>query len=235
MKLLFFSLACACAAQVASAAESLATPGRLLLSEDFRTERTYTKEFAPLAPGWRVRAWHAEWVRTDEGLQSKWTSGHMPVLALEGEAQDVVIELEFRFQAEAGKKAVCRVSALNPKLAPRGYTVSAWANVDSRERPLGLSLEDDEWKPAKGFTTHARADLALEPGRWHHLRLEVVGEWAQVSCNGVVIAAQHAKFALPKTLFAIGTGLSPHEIRRVRIYEAIRNPAWKADATPPVN
>jgi hypothetical protein len=224
MKRLLISLALVLSALHAAQAKPLATRGRLLLSEDFLGERTYTKEFSPLAPGWRVRAWHADWIPGKEGLQSKWTSGHMPVLALEGNAGDVVIELEFRFRKEAGKKAVCRLSALNPSLAPRGYTVSAWANVDSRERPLGLSLEDDEWKPAKGFTTHARADLALEPDCWYTLCLEVIGDKAQVSCNGVVISAQHSKFSLPKTLFTIGTGLSPHEIRRVRIYEASLSP-----------
>jgi len=79
----------------------------------------------------------------------------MPVFALEGVFKDFVVEFEFRFHKVPGQKVVCRVSALNPQLDPRAYAVSAWANLDSVERPLGLVLERDVWKPGT-ITTVAR-------------------------------------------------------------------------------
>lgn len=213
----------------APAPAQLATKGKLILAEDFSVPAVYTKEFQPAQPGWRARAMHQEWARTPAGgIASKWTSGHMPVLALEGTFTDFVVELEFRYEKIAGQKAVCRISALNPTLDPRAYAVSAWANADSTERPLGVVLERDVWKPGT-ITTVAREPAAFETGRWYAMRLEVVGDRALVSCNGVTITGQHEKFALPKTILAIGAGNCPHEIRGLRVYEATRNPAW----TPP--
>jgi hypothetical protein len=190
---------------------------------------TYNKESQPAQPGWRARTMHQEWARTPEGgIASKWTSGHMPVLALEGSFQDFIAEFEFRYQKIDGQKAVCRVSALNPTLDPRAYAVSAWANADSAERPLGVVLERDVWKPGT-ITTVAREPATFVSGKWYAMRLEVVGDRALASCNGVTVSGQHEKFALPKTILAIGTGHCPHEIRSLRVYEATRNPAW----TPP--
>ncbi len=211
----------------------LARQGRLLFAEDFRTPAVYTKEFQPAQPGWRVRAWHQDWVRTPEGyLASKWTTGHMPVIAFEGELTDFVVELEFRFTKIAGQKAVCRVSALNPALDPRAYAVSVWANADSAERPLGLVLERDVWKPGT-ITTVARESAEFASGTWYTLRLEVVGDRAWATCNGRTVQGRHEKFALPKTVLAIGTGHCPHEIRGLRVYAATANPAFVPPAANP--
>lgn len=120
----------------APAHAQLAVKGRLLLEENFTVPATYTKESQPALPGWRARIMQQEWARTPEGgIASKWTSGHMPVLALEGSFQDFIVEFGFRYQKIDGQKAVCRVSALNPTLDPRAYAVSAWANADSTEQP----------------------------------------------------------------------------------------------------
>lgn len=196
-------------------------PGRLLLADDFDQPRTYTKEFQPVGNGWRVRAWQADWEGSADGLRSRWTEGHMPVLAYEGSFGDVTIELEFRYRREAGRKALCRVSAMNPALHPRAYCVSVWANHDSGERALGMVLEHDAWKP--GFiTTVDRKAAAFAPDTWHALRLTVVGEEATATGGGVTVTGRYPQFALPKTVLAIGTGVSPHEIRRLRVYEAKR-------------
>jgi len=64
------------------------------------------------------------------------------------------------------------------------------------------------------------------------MRLEVVGDKALVFCNGVTISGRHEKFALPKTVLAIGAGNSPHEIRGLRLYEATRNAAWPTSDSP---
>lgn len=201
-----------------------AEKGKLLLDEDFRQPAAYTREFQPGKPGWRVRAWHADWRATPDGVQSLWTSGHMPVLAFEGEFRDVIIELEFRFKAEPGKKSVCRISATNPELNPRAYSVSSWVNVSSKERDLGVVLEHDEWKPGV-ITTVGNAKAEFAPDQWHTMRLEVVGDHASVTAGGVTVSGSHEKFGLPKTLIVIGTGYSPHEIRRLKVFEAASQPA----------
>lgn len=201
----------------------LAAKGRLLLEDNFKQPAVYTGEFQPVTAGWRVRAWHGEWKASPEGIVSTWVAGHMPVLAYEGSFQDVIIELEFRFRREAGKKAVCRISATNPELNPRAYSVSGWANADSKERATGVTLEHDEWKPGV-ITTVANSPAHFEPDQWYSMRLDVIGNQASVSAGGVTVAGSHDKFGLPKTLIAIATGHSPHEIRRLRVYEAAPTP-----------
>lgn len=223
-RLFFIALLVMAAAPVSA---QLAVKGELLLAENFRVPATYTKEFQPAQPGWRARAWHQQWARTPDGaIASTWTTGHMPVLALEGRFTDFVVELEVRFQKVEGQKVVCRVSALNPELDPRAYAVSAWANADSAERPLGLVLERDVWKPGT-ITTVDRQPAEYVSDTWYKMRLEVVGAEALAVCNGVTVYGRHEKFALPKTILAIGTGNSPHQIRGLRVYAATRNPTWK--------
>jgi hypothetical protein len=68
---------------------------------------------------------------------------------------------------------------------------------------------------------------AFEPDTWYTLRLEVIGNTAQATCNGVTVYGAHEKFGLPKTSISLGTGLSVHDLRNFRVYEARPNPAWK--------
>ena len=37
---------------------------------------------------------HGQWTRSAEGVQSTWETGHSPVLVLEGEFGDVIIEVD---------------------------------------------------------------------------------------------------------------------------------------------
>lgn len=205
----------------------LAVKGRLILEETFTVPSNYTKEYQPAQPGWRAKAWQQMWAHSGPNMiTSTWTSGHMPVFALEGKLTDFVVELEFRYHKVVGQKAVCRISALNPETDPRAYAVSAWANADSAERPLGIVLERDVWKPGT-ITTVAHEPSSFVSDTWYAMRLEVVGDQALVSCNGVMLWGQNEKFATPKTVLAIGAGNCPHDIRGLRVYEATRDPTWK--------
>ena len=205
----------------------LAVKGRLILEEPFTIPAAYTKEYQSAQPGWRAKAWQQMWTHSGPGtITSKWTSGHMPVFALEGTLKDFVVELEFRYHKVDGQKALCRISALNPQTDPRAYAVSVWANADSSERPLGVVLERDVWKPGT-ITTVAREPSTFVSDTWYAVRLEVVGEQALFRCNGVTLFGQNEKFAMPKTVLAIGTGDCPHDVRGLRVYEATLDPTWK--------
>lgn len=215
------------------AAEShgqMAVKGRLLLADDFKTPAEYIIEkWQPLRDGWRMRAWHGSWRRTSEGIESGWETGHNPNLAYEGSFTNAVIELEFRFHKEPGKTAYIQINATNLQLDPNAYSVSAWANVDAPQRPVGLLLEHQGWA-SQGFTIVANQTAAIEPDKWYSMRLEMIDDYALISCNGVTIVGRHDKFGLPKTLLAIGVGYCPHELRNLRVYEATANPAWTKPA-----
>jgi hypothetical protein len=217
-----FALAClatAPAAPTAWAVASLAEKGELLLEEDFRRYANYTSEWLPLASGWRVRVAHGTWTRTDEGVQSEETPKHQPVLVLEGSFQDVIVEVDFRYRVEPGKWAACRISAANHELHPRAYAASVWANIDYKSRAVGLVIEHDQWS---GHVTQVgRTMTEPAPEAWHQLRFEILGDRALASCDGVVAQGHHPRFALPKTSLWLATGLSRHELRRLRIYRAV--------------
>lgn len=213
----------------------MAVKGKLLLEENFQRFEHYAKEARPAAEGWTVRANHAEWQRSAAGVQSIWQIGHMPVLTYEGSFGDAVIEVDFKFHAEPGKWAACRISATNPKLNPRAYAASVWAraSLDNSGRPLGLVLEHDEWKP--GVITRVDTRPAtFESDQWYTLRMELIGDHVLATCNGVSVYGSHEKFGLqPKTSISLGVGTCPHELRNFRVYAATPNPAWKAPVTAP--
>lgn len=214
-----------CAAVSASA--QLARKGALLLEEDFRQYETYTKERLDAAPGWKVRVAHGLWKRTAEGVESTETPGHQPVLVFEGVFGDCVIELDFRYRRGApGQWAACRVSPTNTELHPRAYAASVWANQDYKSRAVGLVLEHDKWS---GHVTQvARQMTEFSPDTWYSLRLEIVGDRVWTTCNGVTVTGRWPSFGLIKNSLWLATGLSPHEVRRLRVYAATPNPEWVA-------
>jgi hypothetical protein len=213
-------------AAAGAARAQLGLKGELLLEEDFRQYETYTKERLPLKNGWQVRVAHGIWTRTADGVQSIETPNHQPVLVLEGSFGDVIVELEFRYRAEPGKWGACRISAANHTLHPRAYAASLWANVDYKSRAVGLVLEHDQWSGS--VTQVARKMTEFAPDTWHTLRLEIVGNRALAAGNGVTTSGEHEKFGLPKTSLWLATGLSTHELRRLRVYAARPNPDWPA-------
>ena len=208
---------------------SMAIKGKLLFADDFKTPVEYTKEYQPVNEGWSVKAGHAKWEKSGKNLQSVWETGHMPVLVYSGSFRDAVIEIDFRFHQEEGKWAACRISAANPDLNPRAYAASVWANSDSKSRALGMVLEHDEWKPGV-ITTVDSLMASFEPNKWYTLRLELIGNNAEATCNGVTVFGTHELFGIPKTSISLGVGTCKHELRNFRVYEARLNPAWKRPA-----
>ena len=209
----------------------MAIKGKLLLAEDFQSRAEYSKERQPVKEGWQVRVAHAKWERSPDGVRSIWEKGHMPVLVFDGTFSNAVIEVDFRYQAETNRWGGCRVSAMNPELNPRAYTVSVWANSDGsghdRGRPQGVLLEHDEWSTGPEMVAHQPGFFA--PNTWYTLRLECIGTNALAVCNGVSTYGSHEKFGLAKKSLYLGVGTSPHELRNLRVYEAQPDPAW----TPP--
>jgi hypothetical protein len=207
----------------ATARAQIAEKGELILQEDFRRHAAFTKDPRPVVEGWQARVAHGIWQRTDAGVQSTWEKGHSPVLVYEGTFGDVVIEVDFRYRAEPGKWAACRVSATNPQLYPRAYAASVWANVDFKSRGRGFLLENDVWSGHITRVSYKKAQF--QPDTWYTLRFELVGNTASAECNGVRITGAHEKFGIPKSSLWLATGMSPHELRQLRVYAARPRPA----------
>jgi len=208
-----------------SARAQMALKGELLLEENFRHHAEFTKEKVPLKDGWTARVAHGTWKRSAEGVEVTWGSGHQPVLVLEGAFGDAIIELEFRYRAEPDKWAACRISPTNQVLNPRAYAASLWANIDYKSRAVGLVLEHDEWSPSTLIQVNRKL-TEFKSDTWHALRMELVGDKVLASGGGVTVYGTYDKFGLPKTSLWLATGLSTHELRRLRIYAARPDPSW---------
>jgi hypothetical protein len=221
----------------ADAHAQLALKGKLLFKDDFKTPAEYTPQPQRVADGWTVKIAHSNWKKTRDGVQSVWRGGHMPVLEFDCERpfSNVVIEVEFRFHRDAGTNganngAACRISPTNFKLNPFAYAASVWANQDSKDRQPGMVLEHDEWR-RNGITTVAHKPLTLKPDKWYRVRMELIGNTVLASCNGVTVYGTFELFGLPKTSVPLGSGYCVHDFRRFRIYEAMPNPKWTAQAS----
>ncbi|MEI6137999.1 MAG: family 16 glycoside hydrolase [Mariniphaga sp.] len=201
----------------------LPTKGKLLFEDNFKNPAEYTKEYQLVAEGWSVKAGHAKWEKSGNGVRSVWETGHMPVLVYQGSFGDAVIEVDFRFQKEEGKWAACRISAANTELNPRAYAASVWANSNNKGRALGMVLEHDEWKPGV-ITTVDTLMVSFQPDKWYTLRLELIGNHARASCNGVTVCGYHDLFGIPKNSISLGVGTCKHELRNFRVYEVISDP-----------
>jgi hypothetical protein len=202
--------------------------GKLLFSDDFTIPENYTKEFQPLQQGWKVKAWHANFKHTPEGLESIWESGHNPVIAYECSLKNVVVEVEFRFLKEQvpPQNAYCRINLANLDLHPRSYSLSTWTNESVGSRSPGLTLEHEEWRPG-GAQIIDTISGDFQPDTWYKITLEVLGSYARLSCNGRMVEGNHPKFGELKNLLVIGVGKSRHQLRNLKVYEAIKNSAWK--------
>jgi len=205
---------------------SMAIKGKLLFEDRFKTPVEYSKDYQTVKEGWSVRAGHAMWKHTKDGVKSIWETGHMPVLGYTGSFGDAIIEVDFRFRKEEGNWAACRISATNTDLNPRAYAASVWANSDNKARALGMVLEHDEWKPGV-ITTVDSLMATFKPDTWYTLRLELIGNNARATCNGFTVCGTHEKFGIPKNSISLGVGTCEHELRNFRVYEATLNPKWK--------
>jgi hypothetical protein len=203
-------------------ADEQVVKGRLIFSDDFRSPQVYTSDFQPLKEGWKVRAWHPGFRQYGEGLESVWKTGHNPVLAYKCSLHDVIIEVDFRYIPDQipDSNAYCRINLSNLDLLPRSYLVSTWVNSTAKNRSLGLVLENEVWPPG-AITTVASANNKFEPGKWYTVKLEVAGDFARLTCNGNSISGRHEQFGVEKRILSVGVGKSPHQLRNLRVYEAI--------------
>lgn len=210
--------------------KTMALKGKLLLADNFNTLKEYTKEFQTIQEGWRVKIWHGTWTPTSEGIESGWVTGHNPVFVYEGLFKDVIIEVDFCFEKEdnPAKQAYCRLNPMSRELDPQAYCISTWVNGNNKARPKGVILEHEIWN--EGYTSVAAKMAVFKPDTWYTMRLEVIGDYAVVSCNGVSAAGSYDNFGLPKNMLTIGVGKCKHLLRNLRIYEALPNPEWTRPA-----
>ena len=79
--------------------------------------------------------------------------------------------------------------------------------------PSGLSIAEDSMKPSH---TIAKLEMTVNPGEWHHLRVEWMGDRMAANLDGKDLRAQHPFLATPKARSWLAAGKSVH-IRNLKI------------------
>lgn len=79
--------------------------------------------------------------------------------------------------------------------------------------PSGLSIAEDSMKPSH---TIAKLEMTVNPGEWHHLRVEWMGDRMAANLDGKELRAQHPFLATLKARSWLAAGKSVH-VRNLKI------------------
>jgi hypothetical protein len=198
--------------------------GELLLSDDFLS---FPEDRKPhdYGDGWQQKITFGEWTPLKGGgvrAVNVPEHGHGPVLTYLGPVGDVIIECEFRLPTEEGPDRHFRIFLDHPDY--RGHTIAAWANLSTVFQPLGLTLLHNPKKADKEVLEEVRfgpeaADLA--PGKWHTMRLELVGDRARVTVGDTVVEGEYAGLDTTKNKIGLNPGKAGGELRNFRVWEAV--------------
>ncbi|MAG92400.1 MAG: hypothetical protein CMJ48_01430 [Planctomycetaceae bacterium] len=221
-------------AQAEAPTPALARPGKLLVDDDFTTVRD--KKWMKLAGDWQVRAGLGEWKQRDGFYRSDWHpgGGHTPVMAYRGACRDVIVECTFRYgkRTEAYHDQCFRI-ALDNRDAYTGHVVSAWANRNNNFIDRGFLLQHIHKTPEKVTLKDLRLDkqhLHVDPDVWYTALLEVVGDEVLFRLGDDHIAyGKYDELDTDKTSLSLTLGKSPHDLKRLRIWQALPNPDWNAN------
>ncbi|MGZ0171432.1 MAG: hypothetical protein ACKVHE_17950 [Planctomycetales bacterium] len=214
----------------------LATRGKLILDDD-GTKARGGKAIGKFDDEARVRAGAGSWERVASSnvWRSTWKKGmgHTPVAAYHGfQANDLIVEVTFRYGSimEPWQHQCFRIAADNrPEIT--GHIVSAWANPNNDFIESGFLLQHIRKTPEKKILEDLLLDnqsLRVEPNVWYTATLEVVGDEALFRMGNHVSYAKAEQIRMPKNLVSLTLGTTWHEIKRVRIWQAKRNPDWPA-------
>jgi hypothetical protein len=207
-----------------AAAGPLAEKGKLLLADNF-VKLPGDRKARGLAEGWQQRISFGKWIPIEEGgvrAVNVPEHGHGPVMTYLGPVGDVIIECEFMLPKKEGADRHFRIFLDHPDY--RGHTIAAWANLTTVFQPLGLTLLHNPKSADKKVLEEARfgpQEVALEPGAWHTMRLELVGTRARVTVGDAVVEGEHAKLATTKNKIALNPGKAGGSLRNFKVWQAV--------------
>ena len=211
----------------------LAVRGGLLLDDDGTIPRGGPRTI-PLNGDTTIRAWAGKWEHrpADKAWRATWAPGmgHSPVVAYGVEAENLIVEVTFRFGVNQKPwQHQCFRITLDNRQRMTGHILSAWANPDNDFIETGFLLQHIHKQPDKTLVRDLLLDhqaLKIQPQKWYTAVLEVVGEEALFRMGNHVAYARFPELPGPKTKVALTLGTTWHEVRRVRIWKASASPGW---------
>ena len=221
LKLIFLS---ALLSALSALGAPLAKKGKLILSNPF--EGTLERhESVELKDGWTRRISFGIWTLQSDGSLKAINvpeHGHGPVLTFIAPIRDIIIECEFMIPETPIKDRHFRIFIDEDGF--RGHNIQSTANLSSSFRPVGFTLQHLRKDDKKGIVKDVDfgpLELDLKPCKWYQMRLEVVGDQARTTVDGITLMGQHPDLNVEKSKIGLNPGLAGGSIRNFK--------AWKVN------
>jgi len=218
------SLAISAMGTAAEPGKSFAKKGELILSDDF-SKPPVAKQTDEWKEGWQRRCSFGLWTSLGDGAvraRNVPSQGHGPVVSYQSPVKNVIVECEFRLPEADGPDRHFRIFLDFPQY--RGHAIAAWANLSTVFQPAGLSLLHNPKNADKKVIKEARfgpAQVDLTPGKWHLMRLEILGEQVRVTVGDTVVKGTLPALDANKRNIALNPGKAGGELRNFRAWEAL--------------
>ncbi|QIF05114.1 family 16 glycoside hydrolase [Roseimicrobium sp. ORNL1] len=197
----------------AADAPLLAVPGKVLFENKLDT--------APAAPwravkgGWELK--DGVW-RGSEKPEDK----HGAVNRMNTKLKDFVWEYEFKF--EGGKSTSLSINAVKDHMA----------RILITPKTVAIQKDDNDHEGPDKAVVFARFAVDFQPGTWHKVRLEMVGDTILGKVDDHVAWGSNDLFKQDRASPGFTVGGQSVDFRNVTIREATLNPEWdKVKATLP--
>jgi hypothetical protein len=212
MKRLFLLLALSIPA-LAEDTPHLAIPGKVIYESKLDTG---------LAAPWKAAKgkWeaHEGVLRGAEIPEDK----HGAVARLPNQMQDFIAEFEFKF--EGAKSASLSINAVKDHMA----------RVMITPRSVIIRRDDNDHGGPDKAVTFGSFKADLQPGTWHKVRIEMVGDTMLGRVDDMIAAGSDALFTQKKAAPGFTVAGQSLDIRNFKLTEATLNPEWeKVKATLP--
>jgi len=139
---------------------------------------------------------------------------HGAVTRLPDKLSDFVIEYDFKFE---GAKAT--TLSLN---AAKGHL----ARIAITPRSVAMQKDDMDHAGPDKAVVFARFSADFQPGVWHTVRMEMVGDTLLGKVDGYIAWGASEVFKQERTAPGFTVGGQSVEFRNLRIFEASLNPGW---------
>ncbi len=191
----------------------LALPGKVLFESSLAT---------PLPAPWKAAK--GQWQVVDGVLRGAELPAdqHGAVLRMTGPVPDFIIEFEFLF--EGARSTSLTINAVKDHMSRIAITPNS----------VTIRRDDNDHAGPDKAITYAVFPAKFEPGTWHKVRMEMVGDTLLGQVDDLTAWGSDPLFATPKTSPGFTCGGEFIRLRNLVIREASLNPDWeKVKATLP--
>lgn len=191
----------------------LAVPGKVVYESRLDT-----------APGAPWRAAKGKWELADGAWRGSELAEdkHGAVIRLPNQLQDFVVEYEFKF--DGARSTSLSINAVKDHMA----------RISITPKSLAIQRDDNDHEGPDKAVVFARFAADLQPGTWHKVRLEMVGDTMTGQVDGLAAWGSDALFTKTKAAPGFTVGGESVCFRNLVIREATLSPGWEqAKATLP--